>query len=143
MIIQIYYQQKIYRGLKRCIQLTELEQYHLGITMFDHALFARAIVAARNRFYGDAMAAYVDSTVATSWLVYASAGLPIATNRWARGINNFVPEDCVFRLTLSELPNLANRTRQPSGSEATQGYSRAYISSSAKRVFSNGLFFWF
>jgi hypothetical protein len=89
--------------------VSELEQYHLGVTMFDHALFARAIAASGNRFYGDALAAYVDSTIATSWLVYASAGLPIATNRWCRGLNTFVPEACIFRLTLSELPNLASR----------------------------------
>jgi hypothetical protein len=92
--------------------VAELEQYHLGVTMFDHALFARAIAASGNRFYGDALAAYVDSTIATSWLVYASAGLPIATNRWCRGLNTFVPESCIFRLTLSELPNLASRVFQ-------------------------------
>lgn len=92
--------------------VAELEQYHLGVTMFDHALFARAIAASGNRFYGDALAAYVDSTIATSWLVYASAGLPIATNRWCRGLNSFVPESCIFRLTLSELPNLASRVFQ-------------------------------
>lgn len=89
--------------------VADLEQYHLGITMFDHALFARAIAAPGNRFYGDALAAYVDSTIATSWLVYASAGLPIATNRWCRGLNTFIPESCIFRLTLSELPSLASR----------------------------------
>lgn len=98
---------RIIRNPKALVQ--ELEQYHLGVTMFDHALFARAISAAGNRFYGDALTAYVESTVATSWLVYASAGLPIATNRGARGINMFMPESCVFRLTLSELPSLAAR----------------------------------
>ena len=92
--------------------VSELEQYHLGVTMFDHALFARAIAASGNRFYGDALAAYIDSTIATSWLVYASAGLPIATNRWCRGLNTFVPESCIFRLTLSELPHLASRVFQ-------------------------------
>ena len=89
--------------------VAELEQYHLGITMFDPEVFARAIAGARNRFYSDALTAYVESTVATSWLVYGSAGLPVATNRGCLGINMFIPESCVLRLTLSELPNLAER----------------------------------
>lgn len=89
--------------------IDQIEQYHLGLTVSDYSTFSYGISAVKNRFYKDALCAYWESTIATSWLVYAAAGLPAVIPRSCLGINQFVPESCILRVTLSELPALTKQ----------------------------------
>jgi hypothetical protein len=61
--------------------VTDLQQYHVGFNPSDHVPFARGISTVNNRFYQDAMLMFLQSTVGTSFLVYAAAGLPVILPR--------------------------------------------------------------
>lgn len=86
--------------------ISQLEAYHLGFTPFDHGAFADGIAKLESRFYKDALNAFWQSTIATSFLVYAAAGLPILVPRGCQGVREFVDEDCIVRSSLSEIPHL-------------------------------------
>jgi len=89
--------------------IQELQSYHLGFTPFDHNAFAIGIAGLKNRFYKDALSAFWQSTIATSFHVYSAAGLPIVAPRGCSGIERFVPSECILKASLSEIPYLAER----------------------------------
>jgi hypothetical protein len=76
----------LHRIIKDQTKLVEdLHQYHVGFNPSDHVPFAHGISSVSDRFYQDAMATFLQSTIGTSFLVYAAAGLPVMLPRGCTG----------------------------------------------------------
>lgn len=86
----------------------ELTQYHCGWVTSDLSVFGDIISESTTRFYKDIFAIFPASTIPSSALVFACAGLPIITNRGLWGVRNLFPEGCTIPLEMSEVNNLSN-----------------------------------
>jgi hypothetical protein len=83
----------------------ELHQYHVGFNPSDHLPFAHGMVSLRDRFYQDAMAVFLQSTIGTSFLVYAAAGLPVLLPRCCVGAAQLLG-DVAIPVSFAEMGNL-------------------------------------
>ena len=73
----------IEKDQKRLVK--KLSKFHFGFNPSDHRPFAEGISKLDDRFYQDALSMFMQSTIGTSFLVYASAGLPVLLPRWCTG----------------------------------------------------------
>jgi hypothetical protein len=83
----------------------DLHQYHAGFNPSDHVPFARGISSLDDRFYQDAMSVFLQSTIGTSFLVYAAAGLPVLLPRGCVGAAQLLG-DVAIPVIFSEMDNL-------------------------------------
>jgi hypothetical protein len=85
----------------------ELHQYHVAFNPSDHIPFSKGISQLNDREYQDGMSVFWQSTVGTSFLVYAAAGLPFVLPRGCTGsIQHLI--DTAIPATLAEYKNLKN-----------------------------------
>ena len=85
--------------------VNKIAQFHFGFNPSDHVPFAHGIAGMDDRFYQDSLSMFWQSTVATSFLVYASAGLPVILPRGCTGSVKMLGESA-FPINLVEMPNL-------------------------------------
>lgn len=85
--------------------VSELHQYHAGFNPSDHVPFAHGIVGLHDRRYQDGMSMFWQSTVGTSFLVYAAAGLPFFLPRGCVGSTQLLKE-AALPINLSEMEDL-------------------------------------
>ncbi len=83
----------------------ELHQYHAGFNPSDHVPFAHGIASLHDRFYQDGMSVFLQSTIGTSFLVYAAAGLPVLLPRGCVGAAQLLG-DVAIPVIFSEMGNL-------------------------------------
>lgn len=83
----------------------ELHQYHAGFNPSDHVPFAHGISSLNDRFYQDAMSVFLQSTIGTSFLVYAAAGLPVLLPRGCVGATQLLG-DVALPIIFAEMSNL-------------------------------------
>jgi hypothetical protein len=89
------------------IKLVEkLSKYHLGFNPSDHVPFAKGIAGNNDRFYQDSISMFCQSTVGTSFLVYALAGLPVLLPRWCTGSTKLLG-DSALPINMSEMENFS------------------------------------
>ena len=86
----------------------ELQQYHVGFNPSDHVPFARGISLVGCRFLQDAMTVFWQSTIGTSFLVYAASGLPVILPRGCVSAVEVLGKDTVIPLTFSEFEEVEN-----------------------------------
>jgi hypothetical protein len=83
--------------------VNELHQYHIGFNPADYLdMFSFIVALEDDRKYQDGMRQYLQSTVATSYLTYAAAGLPTLTLLEPKKL--FL--ETILFLTKSELENI-------------------------------------
>jgi hypothetical protein len=85
----------------------ELHQYHVAFNPSDHIPFSKGISQLNDREYQDGMSVFWQSTVGTSFLVYAAAGLPFVLPRGCVGSIQHLA-DTAIPATLAEYKNLKN-----------------------------------
>jgi len=83
----------------------ELHQYHAGFNPSDYLPFAHGIASLNDRFYQDGMSVFLQSTIGTSFLVYAAAGLPVLLPRGCVGAADLLG-DVAIPVIFSEMDNL-------------------------------------
>lgn len=83
----------------------DLHQYHVGFNPSDHVPFAHGIASLHDRFYQDAMSVFLQSTIGTSFLVYAAAGLPVILPRGCVGATSLLG-DVAIPIVFSEMHNI-------------------------------------
>lgn len=83
----------------------ELHQYHVGFNPSDYLPFAHGIASMSDRFYQDGMSVFLQSTIGTSFLVYAAAGLPVLLPRGCVGAADLLG-DVALPVIFSEMDNL-------------------------------------
>jgi hypothetical protein len=89
----------------------ELHQYHVAFNPSDHIPFSKGISQLNDREYQDGMSVFWQSTVGTSFLVYAAAGLPFVLPRGCTGsIQHLI--DTAIPVTLAEYKNLKNHFKK-------------------------------
>ena len=98
----------IEKDQKRLVK--KLSKFHFGFNPSDHRPFAEGISKLDDRFYQDALSMFMQSTIGTSFLVYASAGLPVLLPRWCTGSAAMLGVSAL-PLNLSEVPNLKSYLR--------------------------------
>lgn len=83
----------------------DLHQYHAGFNPSDHVPFAHGISSLHDRFYQDGMSVFLQSTIGTSFLVYAAAGLPVLLPRGCVGATQLLG-DVALPVIFAEMANL-------------------------------------
>ncbi len=84
----------------------ELTSYSAGWVTSDLSVFGDIIYHSQTRFFKDLFALFVSSTIPSSSMVFASAGLPIFTNRNLWGIRQVLPRNCTIPLEMSEVGSM-------------------------------------
>lgn len=84
----------------------EMTAYSAGWVTSDLAVFGDIIHHSQTRFFKDLFALFVSSTIPSSSMVFASAGLPIFTNRNLWGIRQVLPQNCTIPLEMSEVGSM-------------------------------------
>ena len=87
----------------------KLSKFHFGLIRQIIGP-SRRISKLDDRFYQDALSMFMQSTIGTSFLVYASAGLPVLLPRWCTGSAAMLGVSAL-PLNLSEVPNLKSYLR--------------------------------
>lgn len=87
--------------------VNELQQYDVGINGTDHLLFAKGIYDLKDRQYSDGLMMYLQSTFATSFFVYAAAGLPILIPRCMTKATDYFGKFAI-PVCLSEFASIKN-----------------------------------
>ena len=72
--LEYFHEKSIIYDQNKLVQ--ELSNYDFGVNPSDHSALAAGISAITDRKYMDGMDVFWQSTIATSFLVYAAAGLP-------------------------------------------------------------------
>lgn len=98
-----FHAEKIEKDPKKLVE--KISKFHYGFNPSDHRPFSAGIYHLKDGFYQDALSMFMQSTIGTSFLVYASAGLPVILPRWCSGSINLLGENAI-PLNLSELSNL-------------------------------------
>ena len=83
----------------------DIHQFHVAFNPADHMPFATGISQMRDRRYQDGMAMFWQSTIGTSFLVYAAAGLPFILPRGCTGAHQLLP-GAVIPLMMAESPGI-------------------------------------
>jgi hypothetical protein len=65
--------------------LNEISKFDFGLNPSDHVALSKGISSLSDRNYADALDVFWQSTIATSFLVYAAAGLPVILPRGCSG----------------------------------------------------------
>jgi hypothetical protein len=86
----------------------EMTQYHCGWITSDLSVFGDIIAKSSTQLYKDIFDIFPASTIPSSAMVYACAGLPVLTNRGLWGIRNIFPENCAVPLEMAETKRLAD-----------------------------------
>lgn len=90
----------------------DIQKYHLGLTPGDHTALSKGIASVPCRFYSDAAIKFMRTTVATSSIVYAAAGLPCMMAMGFPGGATLVGEDTVIQPALSEFKHIKKVLKQ-------------------------------
>jgi hypothetical protein len=100
----------------------ELHQYHVGFNGSDHMQFSEGIATLKDRKYADGIFMYMQTTYATSFLVYAAAGLPILIPRFCNiAVDNF--EKFSIPISLSEFANIKAYLKKSNLQQLCQDYT--------------------
>ncbi len=91
--------------------INELHQYHLALNPSDHIPFSKGIANLIDRDYQDGMATFWQSTIGTSFAVYAAAGLPFVLPRGCSGGIAAFPEAAI-PMYLSEYKGMGVHLRK-------------------------------
>lgn len=87
--------------------INEISKYDFGLNPSDQQAIAGGISSIKDRIYMDAQEIFWQSTIATSFLVYAAAGLPVILPRGCVEAKKYL-DPFAIPLNLSEYKNLRN-----------------------------------
>jgi len=93
--------------------LKKLRDFDFGITMSDHQAFAKGVNLLDDRVWKDILPLFWQSTIGTSSILYAAAGLPVILQRGCLGANAVLGEAAVIPLTFAEFNSIGSILRKP------------------------------